>query len=340
MIQRFFHGWERRLASITTDRVVRPFEWGLDWAGLPAEAAAAAAGAGEIDALRAWAEQATRDSERFYHVEPPGAFDVDGHRLRFPSAVTTPHVENNTVHARVFRARNDSRRRAVVVLPHWNADAGSHVALCEIFARFGISSVRLTLPYHDARMPPELSRADYIVSSNVGRTVQVCRQAVLDARRAVQWLHGEGYEHIGVMGTSLGSCLAMLTAAHEPLIRAAALNHVSPWFADVVWDGLSTEHVRQGFDGRITLDALRDLWLPISPFPFIDRVRGKKLLVVYARYDLTFPVALSQRFVAEFRARGIDHQVLALPCGHYSIGKPPFIWMDAFALTRFFRRNL
>ena len=31
MLQAFFHAWERRLASVTTDRMVRPFEWGLDW---------------------------------------------------------------------------------------------------------------------------------------------------------------------------------------------------------------------------------------------------------------------------------------------------------------------
>ncbi len=56
--------------------------------------------------------------------------------------------------------------------------------LCRLLNKFGISALRLSLPYHDARMPPELRRADYIVSSNVGRTAQVCRQAVLDARRA------------------------------------------------------------------------------------------------------------------------------------------------------------
>ena len=31
MLQALFHAWERRLASVTNDRVVRPFEWGLDW---------------------------------------------------------------------------------------------------------------------------------------------------------------------------------------------------------------------------------------------------------------------------------------------------------------------
>ena len=31
MLQALFHAWERRLSDVTKDRVVRPFEWGLDW---------------------------------------------------------------------------------------------------------------------------------------------------------------------------------------------------------------------------------------------------------------------------------------------------------------------
>ena len=73
-------------------------------------------------------------------------------------------------------------------------------------------------------MPPELRRADYIVSANVGRTAQVCRQAVLDARRAIAWLFDRGYGSIGILGTSLGSCLSLLTTAHaaaEPTTEPA-----------------------------------------------------------------------------------------------------------------------
>ena len=94
----------------------------------------------------------------------------------------------------------------------------------------------------------------------------------------------------------------MLTTAHEPRIRAQALNHVSPWFADVVWRGLSTRHVRAGLDGHIDLDRLRHLWRPISPFSYLDRIRHARTLLVYARYDLTFPVDLSRMLVDEFRA--------------------------------------
>lgn len=336
MLNWFFHSWERRLASVSKDRVVRPFEWGLEW--LEAEGVASQLPPAEV--VDAWAASVMEDSDGFYSVSPTDEYRLEGDRLTFPSALTTPHPENNTVHALYVPAADGNRRRAVVLLPQWNADANGHVALARLMARFGIAALRLSLPYHDARMPPELTRADYIVSSNVVRTAQVCRQAVLDARRAVAWLAREGYERIGILGTSLGSCLAMLTTAHEPLIRAAALNHISPFFADVVWEGLSTSHVRQGLDGNIDLERLRRMWLPISPFPFLDRVKGRKILLVYAKYDLTFPVRLSKRLVEEFRARSVEHELAVLPCGHYTTGVAPFSWMDAFVLIRFLKKNL
>jgi dienelactone hydrolase len=200
--------------------------------------------------------------------------------------------------------------------------------------------VRLSLPYHEGRRPAGLTRADYIVSANIGRTIQANRQAVLDARRVVDWLAGQGFERIGIMGTSLGSCLSMLTMAHDERIRAGAFNHVSPYFADVVWRGLSTEHVRAGLEGHVTLDQLRRCWMPISPWPFVRRVDGRQVLLVYARYDQTFPVDLSRAFLAEFARQGVRHDTTVLPCGHYTTGKTPFKYLDGYALTRFFVKKL
>ena len=224
MIQRFFHAWERRLVAVTTDRVVRPFEWGLDWVDDADHSLAPG------EALRAWASRAVTDSDGFYRTESIDTTDFTllGDEVSFPSPFKTPHHENNTVRARYFPADQPSNtpKRAVVVLPQWNADPAGHVGLSQLIAKFGISAIRLSLPYHDNRMPPELHRADYIVSANVGRTLQVCRQAVLDTRRTIDWLITQGYEQIGLLGTSLGSCLAMLTAAHDPRISVAALNHI------------------------------------------------------------------------------------------------------------------
>jgi hypothetical protein len=243
----------------------------------------------------------------------------------------------------VFPARDrqpGQPRRAVVVLPQWNADEQGHVGLCRLFARFGITAVRMVLPYHESRRPPDLERAAYIVSANVGQTLQVNRQAVLDAKRAVDWLEGEGFERIGIMGTSLGSCLSMLTMAHDERLRAGAFNHVSPYFADVVWRGVSTRHVREGLERGVDLDRLREYWMPISPWPFIDRVRGRASLLVYARYDLTFPVDLSRLLIDEFARRGVGARTALLPCGHYTTGKAPFKFIDGYHLVRFFAGQL
>jgi hypothetical protein len=343
MLQSVFHAWERRLAAVTKDRVVRPFEWGLDWVQAPERE-----GAVPQAVLADWVAEIMRDTDAFffapptndYHVRPAG----DGEQeVAFPSALETPQPENNTVTCRLFRARgsaSDDRGPAVLVLPQWNADPGGHVGLCRLLSWSGLTAMRLTLPYHDRRMPPELHRADYIVSANVARTLQICRQAVLDARRAIAWLAREGYGPIGMLGTSLGSCLALLTTAHEPLVRAQALNHISPYFADVVWRGLSTRHVRDGLDGHIELNLLREFWKPISPRWYLDRIRDRQTLLVYAKYDLTFPVDLSRELVRGFREERVPFELAVLPCGHYSTGKTPFKYVDGWVLTRFLRRAL
>lgn len=346
MISQFFHRWEQRLADVSRgERVVRPFDWGLDW--LPGNGHAS--DGPPLDVVREWVDAIMRDTDAFFTPSPTtdyvftAAAPADAARgqagtLSFPSALETPHPENNRAYARFFPARD--KRRAIVVMPQWNSDAGGHIGLSQLLARLGISALRLSKPYHDVRMPPELTRADYIVSANVVRTLQVCRQAVLDTRRALWWLRAQGYESLGLLGTSLGSCLAMLTASHEPLVRAQALNHVSPFFADVVWRGVSTSHVREGLDGHIDLETLRELWRPISPWSYLDRAHDKRTLLVYAKYDLTFPVDLSLQLIGEFRRRGVPTEVAVLPCGHYTTGEAPFKFLDAYYLAKFLRRNL
>jgi hypothetical protein len=61
---------------------------------------------------------------------------------------------------------------------------------------------------------------------------------------------------------------------------------------------------------------------------------------VYAKYDLTFPVDLSEKLVREFGARNVPHEVSVLPFGHYSTGRTPFKYWDGWVLTRFLKRAL
>ena len=339
------YAWEDRLCSRATNRVVRPFEWGLEWTReWPCARDFPRNGHDPESYLRALNQAALASSDDFFGYRPPSDFKLDGKLLRFTSAVHTSYPENNCVHGQWFPAatKPGARRVAAVVLPHFNASVTQHNALCAGLAKLGVSALRLSLPYHDYRMPAELERADYAVSSNIARTIDATRQAVIDTRSAVDWLAAEGFERIGLVGTSLGSCYAFLASVHDPRIEVNVYNHCSTYFADVVWEGLSTQHIRQSLESSISLDNLREAWRVISPPHYVERyaTMKKKSLFIYAKYDTTFPVRFSEDVVKKARELGLDHKAVVLPCGHYTLGETPFKFMDGYHICSFLKRNL
>jgi len=336
------HARERHYATRDKNRIVRPFEWGTSFIKEHVN------GDDPRQLFLEHTQGVMGRSEEFYSLPEVTDYKLAGEQLSWTSVVRTPSPENNMVRARFFPAKKSAsskqKRSAVLILPQWNAQPESHVDLCRVLNRLGIAALRLTLPYHEARRPPEIERADYLVSSNVGRTIQSVRQAVLDARAAATWLRAEaGYNRIGIMGTSIGSCTAFLAFAHEERIDVGVFNHVSGYFADVVWRGLSTEHVRAGFADALTLEELRQYWLPISPIPFIPRLlkmHTRPMRFIAARYDLTFPVDLSRNVIEETKRHGLPLSVAWLPCGHYTSGERPWVYLDGWKIASFFRKHL
>jgi len=359
---RWMYEWETRLSSIDNNRVVRPLDFGLEWSqnwpcrnGHPA---------GYVPAdpeshLRQYNRRIVTASDEFFSYDVPSDFRLERREvqvcstrevpdprledkvkgsfaqfLRFTSPVRTDHAENNLANARWFPARG---RRAVVLLPHWNSDAISYAGLCRALNMLGIAVLRLSMPYHDVRRPAGVHRADYAVSSNIGRTLDACRQGVIDVRCCLDWLEQQGYNRLGIVGTSLGSCYAFLAAAHEPRIRVAAFNHASTYFADVVWHGQSTRHIREGMEPHIDLERLRGLWSAISPMSYFEQYSrwSRKSLIIYAAYDLTFLPEFSREVVKQFVRYGLDHKVVVLPCGHYSTGETPYKYLDGWHLAKF-----
>lgn len=339
---RWIDRWERKLATRDNNRVVRPFEWGLEWlqdTGIEGPPLSANGSSGKH--LREFADLAVARSDEFYNYEPVTDYHLENGRLTFTSPVETPSEENNQVHSLWFPAEND-RGRALLVLPQWNADAGGHVGLCKLLNRFGISALRMTMAYHAERMPPELERADYHMSSNIGRTMHAFRQSAIDARACLDWIEAMGYERVGVLGTSLGSCVAFMVMAHDERIRAGIFNHVSLYVADVVWTGLSTQHVRKGFGDTVSQDDLRHYWAAISPASYLNRLRGRDLrnLLIWARHDSSFLPKYSKPVLEAFQRLDLPHEKFALPCGHYTTGRFPFNIMDGMTMCRFAARTL
>ena len=360
----WMYDWEHRLTSVDNNRVIRPLEWGVEWTRDWPCRNGYRLGHTTDDPERFILDYNRRivaASDEFYSYQRPTDFCLEtrevqvfstrevpdpkleakvkgtfGEFLRFTSPVKTPYPEDNLVNARWFPAKG---RRAIVLLPHWNADAIAYLGLCRLMNMMGIAVLRLTMPYHDIRMPAEITRADYAVSANIGRTLDAVRQGVVDIRSCLDWLEQQGYSQLGIMGTSLGSCYAFIAAAHDPRIRVAAFNHASTFVADVVWHGQSTRHIRQGIEQQIDLDRLRQAWLAVSPMSYFKQFSRwpRKSLIVYAKYDQTFLPELSHQVVEEFERHGLDHKVAVLPCGHYTTGETPYKYLDGWHLASFLR---
>jgi hypothetical protein len=238
---KWMFAWETALTTRDTNRIVRPLEWGFDWLSdfpVPHNADES-----ELDQMVALNHEIVQHSGDFFGYRTPTDFRLERRHpqlfptnvrpetlaqdaelklqaavgeleeaefLRFTSPVRTPYPENDLVNARWYPADPKKQagkpKQAIIVMPQWNADAFSHNAFCSIFNRFGVSALRLSKPYHDIRRPAELERSDYATSSNIGRTISACRQAVVDIRSCIDWLEQQGYEQFGVLGTSLGSC--------------------------------------------------------------------------------------------------------------------------------------
>ncbi len=375
-IRRYEHGrW-----TVDDNRKVYPFAWGLEHVGGPAQGASAGAarGAGlppvlnsprptpadpstEDAAARAflekWAPETIARSEQWYACAPATDYQLDditdekgqrGLRLRFSSSIASPIANNNVVAARFFRAKMSGP--AVVVLPQWNAKPHAQMDICRWLNTLGISALRLSLPYHDSRTAPGHERADQLVGTNIGLTLQANRQAVQDTRRCLRWLEQQGYGKLGLLGTSIGSSIAFIAMAHDPAVRAATFLHCSTYFGDVVRMGMTTAHVWEGLRTKVTAEEIRRFWEPISPVPYVYRVgrsttngsNGSKprCLVITGNYDPTFLPEFSEQALAGLRRHDVEHEKLQLPCGHYSLGEAPFKWIVGGRLGMFLFQNL
>ena len=62
------------------------------------------------------------------------------------------------------------------------------------------------------------------------------------------------------------------------------------------------------------------------------------MLVIHARYDLTFLPEYSEQVLASFAAHGIDFVSKVLPCGHYTTGETPYKFIDGWWLGSFVHR--
>lgn len=266
------------------------------------------------------------NSDEFYALPEQLDYSLTGSHLTFPSAVEVDSLPSKTVHARVYSGTRPGH--GVVIIPHWNARGEAYDALGWLINRlFDIHVVRISLPGHDGRAAAPGSMASEVCSANIGRTLRGVRQAAVDVKAVVRWLHQHREcSSIGLVGASLGSCVGTLSMAHDPLIESGCFIHSCASFGEAVWTGAATQHVRRVVEQHIPLQQLAGFWDLISPGTFVPKLadRQTRTTIISARNDSVFIPELTARLRLIYKRAGVPLEHVVLPCGHYSIGSFPF----------------
>lgn len=334
---RYFHYREEMgAAELGSIKKPKPLQWGLDAVSLKDSK-------DPKQALLKFVAEALEKGPEYYRPNVHVKIQVKGNDITFRSGIQTGESENDLVHARFFPSKSaTTNKTAVILLPWWNAKSSEVDPLAKFLSTCGLSTARLTLPYHAERRPKKMSYAEYFLCSNVGVTLRSTRQSIWDVIHLIDHLETQGFEKFGILGLSVGSFVGAAAACLEPRVQSAVLNLIGSDIAKAAWHGVATRHLREGMEPSISLSDLQKIWQLIDPSEFL-RLRNKnpfQQLVISTRYDQVVDPHLTHDYIAKSRQQNIPTKVIELPCGHYTLGSIPFKWIVGVASMKFLRESL
>lgn len=296
---------------------------GFSLDGLPPARAAETAAKPEIVHVAHGFDQAAFDySLARQSVEE--AFAVD--RLSFPSPVTSPVEQNNTVPGEYYRpklAAGAAPRPAVICLHILGGGGEDLVRLqCTALAKRGIPALWFRLPYYGPRALPGGLKS---LLADPPRFASALVQATADVRRAVDVLASRpevDRRRIGLWGVSLGGIVGATAAAEEPRCYRAALILAGGDLLPIVHAARETSTLSAALKAlsasqRATAEtALRDFDPLQHAAALRERAQRGQVLMVNATADEVIPPAATQKLAAGL---GISDRVVWLEgLGHYT----------------------
>lgn len=244
------------------------------------------------------------------------ASGVEVYELRFPSPVKSPSPENNTVYAEYYRPKGNGPFPGVIVLDITGGNQQLSRLIARHLAQNQIAGLFVQMAYYGPRRPPGSSLR--LLSPDVEHTIEAVRQTVLDLRRATAWMESRpelDRKRMGIMGTSLGSFMAALTAEMEPKLGRVVVLLGGGGFVDAFYDHPQAAPYRKVWE-RLggTKEAIAKLIAPVDPLTCAANLKDRKLLIVAAKKDEIVPPRMAE---ALWEATG-RQRLVWLNAGHYT----------------------
>jgi dienelactone hydrolase len=235
------------------------------------------------------------------------------HWLTFPSAVQGDIEENNTVWAKYWQPKDDQKKRPAALVLHWLG--GSFDALdlvCRRLAEEGIAALMMYMPHYGPRKTKNADKSQALMNLDMDRTLANMRQAVLDARRAGDWLASRPDvepSRVGLVGISLGAILGSLAAGVDDRFSRSVFLIGGGDLPAIIMSGSkeTADQKRRLEEAGYTVEKLRELWKDVEPLTYAGRLRREDVLMINAESDEVIPRACTEKL-------------------HEAIGKPEIKW--------------
>jgi dienelactone hydrolase len=236
-------------------------------------------------------------------------------RVQFPSPVTTTVPENNTVHAEYYLPTGVGPFPGVIVLDitAGNQSLSRHLSI--FLAQKNIAALFVQMAYYGPRRPPGSKLR--LLMPNIDHSLSAIRQTVLDLRVASAWLEARPEidgRRLGIMGTSLGSFMAALTAEMEPRLERVAVLLGGGGVLDAYYDHPKAAPYRRVYEALGgTKEKLAQVIAPADPLTCAANLKQHKLLILAGKRDDIVPPKMAE---ALWKASG-QQKIVWYDCTHY-----------------------
>ncbi|MGH7171065.1 MAG: alpha/beta hydrolase family protein, partial [Gemmataceae bacterium] len=178
-----------------------------------------------------------------------------------------------------------------------------------------IAALFVQMAYYGPRRPPGSKLR--LLMPDIEHSLAAIRQTVLDLRIATAWLEARpdiDRKRLGIMGTSLGSFIAALTAEMEPKLGRVVVLLGGGGFVDAYYDHPKAATYRKVYEALGgSKEKLAKIIAPVDPLTCAANLKEHKLLILAGKRDAIVPPKMAE---ALWKASG-RQKIVWYDCDHY-----------------------